>query len=800
MTTKLYGGTKTEMERLLADAEAITGVKYDISNLSDVYEAIHVIQTELGITGTTALEAEKTITGSFSSMKAAWQDLMVALASGEGIERAIDNFVSALSSFGSNIIPVIKRAMDGLGRAFRELMPDLVKMIVSALIEAIPVILETIWEMIVAMFEGIVEGVKSLFTTEENVYAQSQQQINKATQSQNKLTEAVEETNEALEGTVAGFDELNVLNSKEEKDLGLNNIPNYKIPDNLFEQSKNNAEDMEEAVKSTIFEVGKLDEFKYELIAEVDPNMVLNLQNSLLKAKTSIEELFSGEDEDGEFDFTSIASNYIDMKLRQFSGEATIVAGISDIGVGIKEDDFHSAWQGLGEVIQGGIQFNYSLPALVGIDTSEIDAWFYPIQEELENLYKGLTPVQIAQIESFQDIFDTIATEFSEIAFTDSIIKEKDVTTIKKKFDNLKKVVTANSEAIKKEVVKKTSNLVKQGLMTEEEASQIVKDTEAVQQEQVDNIANAQSAIDEILQKASAEKRALTKEEEAEIALILQNAEDTYTAIVSEGTGDRQEILDKLEEYRENMSTQRLSQLIVAANAEEKARKEAADKEYEETVEAARVLYEDLGTIDKERYDEIVQNAKAERDAKYEEAKGSRDELVKEATLAAGEIAETVDPETGEIYSAWEMLWNSMEETAKGFINKLIGYAEDGMNGLRHFFNTFIDVANGLSSLSVIGGVNIPHIPDVKIPRLATGGVIPGGREFLAVLGDQPAGQTNIEAPLSTIKQALAEVMRDYGGGGNQPIIVEIDGKEVFRAVKNAEMRYGSQIMTGGAY
>lgn len=66
-----YGGTKTEMERLLADAEKITGVKYDINNLSDVYSAIHVIQGELGITGTTAKEAATTLSGSLASMKAA---------------------------------------------------------------------------------------------------------------------------------------------------------------------------------------------------------------------------------------------------------------------------------------------------------------------------------------------------------------------------------------------------------------------------------------------------------------------------------------------------------------------------------------------------------------------------------------------------------------------------------------------------------------------------------------------------------------------------------------------------------
>ena len=74
-----YGGTKTEMERLLKDATAISGVKYDISNLNDVYQAIHVIQGELDITGTTAKEASTTIQGSISSMKSAWTNLITSM-------------------------------------------------------------------------------------------------------------------------------------------------------------------------------------------------------------------------------------------------------------------------------------------------------------------------------------------------------------------------------------------------------------------------------------------------------------------------------------------------------------------------------------------------------------------------------------------------------------------------------------------------------------------------------------------------------------------------------------------------
>ncbi|MFT4445560.1 phage tail protein [Parvimonas sp. G1967] len=103
-----YGGTKKEMERLLKDAQKITGVKYDINNLNDVYEAIHVIQGELDITGTTAKEASTTFTGSFNAMKASFQDVLGALALGEGLEPALQGLAGTVSTFlFGNLIPMI---------------------------------------------------------------------------------------------------------------------------------------------------------------------------------------------------------------------------------------------------------------------------------------------------------------------------------------------------------------------------------------------------------------------------------------------------------------------------------------------------------------------------------------------------------------------------------------------------------------------------------------------------------------------------------------------------------------------
>lgn len=123
-----YGGTKTEMERLLSDAEKLTGVKYDINNLSDVYEAIHAIQNELGITGTTALEASTTISGSFASMKAAASNFMAQLVAGENIAQATTDVIKSAAIFAiGNLVP-----------ALAELMMNLPQALISGLSAALP--------------------------------------------------------------------------------------------------------------------------------------------------------------------------------------------------------------------------------------------------------------------------------------------------------------------------------------------------------------------------------------------------------------------------------------------------------------------------------------------------------------------------------------------------------------------------------------------------------------------------------------------------------------------------------------
>ena len=103
-----YGGTKTEMERLLKDAQAISGVKYDISNLGDVYDAIHVIQGELGLTGVAANEAATTLQGSFNAMKASLQNFLGALTTGMDVSGPLSELIANISTYlFKNLLPAI---------------------------------------------------------------------------------------------------------------------------------------------------------------------------------------------------------------------------------------------------------------------------------------------------------------------------------------------------------------------------------------------------------------------------------------------------------------------------------------------------------------------------------------------------------------------------------------------------------------------------------------------------------------------------------------------------------------------
>ena len=169
-----YGGTKEEMQRLLTDAEKISGIKYDISSYADIVDAIHVVQTEMGITGTTAKEAATTIEGSANSMKSAWSNLITGMSNENlNLGDLVQNVVDSVGTFADNLIPrlqiMLPRFAEGLtqlanglapyvGPALETLLPSLVQGIgglVSGIVQALPAAVEAISAVIPMLVEQL---------------------------------------------------------------------------------------------------------------------------------------------------------------------------------------------------------------------------------------------------------------------------------------------------------------------------------------------------------------------------------------------------------------------------------------------------------------------------------------------------------------------------------------------------------------------------------------------------------------------------------------------------------------------
>lgn len=165
-----YGGTKTEMQRLLADAQKLSGVKYDINNLGDVYDAIHVIQEDLGLTGVAAKEASETFTGSFAAMKAAGENLLANLALGNDISPYLSTFLETAGNFvTNNLFPMLGNIFQSLPQVISEgLIPALnegINMAIAGLnaaAENADSMVSTGMDIIMALGTAIIEAAPNL--------------------------------------------------------------------------------------------------------------------------------------------------------------------------------------------------------------------------------------------------------------------------------------------------------------------------------------------------------------------------------------------------------------------------------------------------------------------------------------------------------------------------------------------------------------------------------------------------------------------------------------------------------------
>ena len=168
-----YGGTKEEMQRLLDDASKLSGIKYDISSYSDVVDAIHVVQTEMGITGTTAKEASTTIEGSVSSMSSAWDNWVAGMADSEAnfsqlTSNLVDSIVTVVGNIAPRVIETVPRLVSGLGEIVEQLatyIPQVIQELLPPLMSGVQDLLNTLVGMLPEMISIIGQIIPTIIDT-----------------------------------------------------------------------------------------------------------------------------------------------------------------------------------------------------------------------------------------------------------------------------------------------------------------------------------------------------------------------------------------------------------------------------------------------------------------------------------------------------------------------------------------------------------------------------------------------------------------------------------------------------------
>lgn len=165
-----YGGTKQEMERLLADAEKLAGRKFDLSSFADIVEAIHVVQEQMGIAGTTSLEAATTIEGSVNSMKAAWENFITGMADGDqDIGQLTENLVDSVITVMNNLVPRLQELLPRLTTGLAELIqgllpyiPDILGTLLPALIDGATALVNGVAAVLPEMISTVIAAMPQL--------------------------------------------------------------------------------------------------------------------------------------------------------------------------------------------------------------------------------------------------------------------------------------------------------------------------------------------------------------------------------------------------------------------------------------------------------------------------------------------------------------------------------------------------------------------------------------------------------------------------------------------------------------
>lgn len=178
-----YGGTKEEMQRLIDDANALNAAQgnytnYSIENYADIVDAIHTVQTEMGITGTTALEASTTIEGSISAMKAAYSNFVTGLGNDNAnISELSSQLIQSVGTVAENVLPVVETVLKNIAVAVQKDGPEMIEKFVSYAIEKLPEVISLGLQMVISLVKGIAQNIPQIVTSVLNMMATIAQTI-----------------------------------------------------------------------------------------------------------------------------------------------------------------------------------------------------------------------------------------------------------------------------------------------------------------------------------------------------------------------------------------------------------------------------------------------------------------------------------------------------------------------------------------------------------------------------------------------------------------------------------------------
>lgn len=178
-----YGGTKEEMQRLIDDANALNAAQgnytnYSIESYADIVDAIHTVQTEMGITGTTALESSTTIEGSISAMKAAYSNFVTGLGNDNAdISELSSQLIQSVGTVAENVLPVVETVLKNIAEAVQRDGPEMIEKFVSYAIDKLPEVISLGLQMVISLVKGIAQNIPQLVTSVLNMMATIAQTI-----------------------------------------------------------------------------------------------------------------------------------------------------------------------------------------------------------------------------------------------------------------------------------------------------------------------------------------------------------------------------------------------------------------------------------------------------------------------------------------------------------------------------------------------------------------------------------------------------------------------------------------------